>query len=62
MVDRYRMERTLRLRIREGGARSYTWVRNKLRVRGEGQGPGKHRRKREPAPWPGVMLHQDGSA
>ena len=50
---------------REGGARSYTWVRNKLQAHGavaKGKARGKHRRKREPAPWPGVMLHQDGSS
>jgi len=49
---------------REGGTRSHTWVRNKLQAHGaaaKGKARGKHRRKREPAPWPGVMLHQDGS-
>ena len=25
------------------------------------KGKGTHRRRREPAPWPGMLLHQDGS-
>lgn len=49
---------------REGGTRSYTWVKNRLQ---EGQliarapGRGKHRKRRERSVWPGMMLHQDGS-
>ena len=72
MVDRYRtrhvgwnMRHYYAWYRREGGQRSYTWVRNKLQAHGavsKGKGRGKHRRKRAPAPWPGVMLHQDGSS
>ena len=71
MVDRYRtrhegwnIRHYYAWYRREGGTRSYTWVRNKLQAHGavaKGKARGKHRRKREPAPWPGVMLHQDGS-
>ena len=72
MVDRYRtrhegwnIRHYYSWYRREGGQRSYTWVRNKLQSHGavsKGKGRGKHRRKRAPAPWPGVMLHQDGSS
>lgn len=49
---------------REGRGRSYSWVKNTLQrvglvtpaVKG-----GTHRTRRERAPWPGMMLHQDGS-
>jgi transposase len=49
---------------REGGRRSYSWVKNTLQraelvtkaVKG-----GTHRQRRERAPWPGMLLHQDGS-
>lgn len=49
---------------REGGGRSYSWVKNTLQraglvtkaVKGD-----THRTRRERAPWPGMMLHQDGS-
>ena len=68
MVDRYRTRHegwNLRHYYswyrREGGQRSYTWVRNKLQAHGavsKGKGRGQPRRKRAPAPWPGVMLHQ----
>lgn len=49
---------------REGGSRSYTWVKNRLQdagvvTRSKARGP--HRRRREPAPWAGMLLHQDGS-
>ncbi len=49
---------------RDGGERSYTWVRNKLQECGavaKGSGRGMHRKRRQPAAWPGMMLHQDGS-
>lgn len=49
---------------REGGKRSYTWVKSRLQEAGliaKTKGKGRHRKKRERAPWPGMMLHQDGS-
>lgn len=49
---------------RDGGPRSYTWVKNSLQQSGavrKGKARGPHRKRREPAPWPGMMLHQDGS-
>ncbi len=49
---------------REGGERSYTWVKCRLQEAGllkKSLAKGKHRRKRERAAWPGMMLHQDGS-
>jgi transposase len=49
---------------RDGGSRSYTWVKNRLQESGlikKAPGRGKHRKRRERAPWPGMMLHQDGS-
>jgi transposase len=51
-------------RREHSGARSYTWVKNRLQVAGlvrKAPGRGKHRRRRERAPLPGMMLHQDGS-
>jgi transposase len=50
---------------RDGGKRSYTWVKNRLQDAGliaKSKGKGKHRKRRDRAPWPGMMLHQDGSA
>ena len=49
---------------REGGTRSYTWVKNRLQEvelvpRGEKRGA--HRKRRERAALPGMMIHQDGS-
>lgn len=49
---------------RAGGQRSYTWVRNTLQ--GAGVVPraarrGAHRKRRARAPWPGMLVHQDGS-
>lgn len=47
-----------------GGARSYTWTKNKLQEAGmvkKAKRRGAHRRKRERKPMPGMMLHQDGS-
>lgn len=49
---------------REGGKRSYTWVKNTLQSAGlVAKAPirGAHRKRREPCPLPGMMLHQDGS-
>lgn len=49
---------------REGGMRSYTWVKNQLQASGEvTRAPrrGAHRRRRERAPVAGMLLHQDGS-
>jgi transposase len=49
---------------REGGQRSYTWVKNQLqaaRVVERAPRRGAHRRRRERAPVVGMMLHQDGS-
>lgn len=49
---------------REGGHRSYSWVKHSLQAAGavekavKGRAP---RQRREPAPWPGMLLHQDGS-
>ena len=72
MVDRYRtrhegwnIRHYYSWYRRAGGWRSYTWVRTHLQAHGavaKGKGRGQHRPKREPAPWPGVMLHQDGSS
>lgn len=50
--------------VREGGKRSYTWVKNVLQKQGEVaklKKKGVHRRRRERSPLPGMMLHQDGS-
>lgn len=49
---------------REGGQRSYTWVKNTLQSAGlvsREAKRGSHRKRREPCPLPGMMLHQDGS-
>ena len=49
---------------RDGGQRSYSWVKNTLqaaRVVKKAARRGAHRKRREPAPWPGMLLHQDGS-
>lgn len=49
---------------RDGGKRSYTWVKSRLQEAGliaRAPGRGKHRKRRERSPWPGMMLHQDGS-
>jgi len=47
-----------------GGERSYTWVKNSLQSKGlvpKAAKRGIHRKRRERAPFPGMMLHQDGS-
>ena len=49
---------------RDGGKRSYTWVKCRLqdaRLIAKAAGRGKHRKRRERSAWPGMMLHQDGS-
>lgn len=49
---------------RDGGKRSYNWVRKSLQKSGLVEkvvGRGKHRKRRKRSPWPGMMLHQDGS-
>jgi len=49
---------------RDGGTRSYTWVKCRLqeaRLIAKAPGRGKHRKRRERAAWRGMMLHQDGS-
>lgn len=49
---------------RDGGGRSYTWVKLRLQEAGlisKAPGRGQHRKRRQRSPWPGMMLHQDGS-
>jgi transposase len=49
---------------RDGGGRSYTWVKKQLQdaeLVPKSAQRGKHRKKRERSPLPGMMLHQDGS-
>ncbi len=49
---------------REGGSRSYTWVNKTLQERGlvsKAPKRGIHRKRRDRSPFPGMMLHQDGS-
>lgn len=49
---------------REGGVRSYSWVKKQLQAGGlvvRGNRKGAHRKKRDRKPLPGMMLHQDGS-
>jgi len=49
---------------RDGGSRSYTWVKVHLqeaKLIQKAPRRGAHRKRRERAPWPGMMLHQDGS-
>ena len=49
---------------RDAGKRGYTWVKTALQEAGlvvRGKGKGAHRKKRERSPWPGMMVHQDGS-
>ena len=71
MVERYR-DRYQGWRVkhyyswyqREGGTRSYTWVKKTLQERGlvsKAPKRGVHRKRRERSPFPGMMLHQDGS-
>lgn len=49
---------------RDGGTRSYTWVKNTLQSKGlvvRAPKRGAHRKRRERAPIEGMMIHQDGS-
>ena len=49
---------------RDGGSRSYTWVKNKLQEQDcikKASKRGAHRKRRDRAPMPGMLLHQDGS-
>ncbi len=49
---------------RDGGQRSYTWIKNTLQSRGlvcKAAKKGAHRKRRERSPLQGMMLHQDGS-
>lgn len=49
---------------RDGGTRSYTWVKTRLqeaRLVKKAPRRGAHRKRREQAPLPGMMIHQDGS-
>jgi transposase len=49
---------------RDGGQRSYTWVKNTLQSRGlvpKATRKGTHRKRRDPSPMPGMIVHQDGS-
>ena len=49
---------------RDGGTRSYSWVKHTLQAAGavrRAAKRGAHRKRREPAPWEGMLLHQDGS-
>lgn len=50
--------------LRDGGKRSYTWVKNTLQRQGavkKQKKKGVHRLKRDRSPLPGMMIHQDGS-
>jgi transposase len=72
MVDRYRrrhegwsVKHYYAWYRRAGGRRSYNWVRTHLQAAGAVEKlarKGAHRKRRERAPWPGMLLHQDGSA
>jgi transposase len=49
---------------RDGGTRSYTWVKTCLQAAGlvkKAPRRGAHRKRRERSPLPGMMIHQDGS-
>lgn len=49
---------------RDGGSRSYTWVKSRLqeaKLVTRAKARGVHRKRRERSPWPGLMIHQDGS-
>jgi len=49
---------------RDGGERSYTWVKNRLqeaKLVPKAAKRGVHRKRRERSPLPGMMVHQDGS-
>lgn len=49
---------------KDGGERSYTWVKSRLQeaqLIAKAPAKGAHRKRRERSPWPGLMIHQDGS-
>ena len=49
---------------KDGGMRSYTWVKSRLQEAAlvpKAKARGAHRKRRERSPWPGLMIHQDGS-
>jgi transposase len=49
---------------RDGGGRSYTWVKSRLQEANlvtRAKARGAHRKRRDRSPWPGLMIHQDGS-
>jgi transposase len=49
---------------RDGGTRSYTWVKSRLqeaKAMPKAERKGAHRKRRERRPLPGMLLHQDGS-
>lgn len=49
---------------KEGGVRSYSWVKRTLQTAGlipKASKKGAHRKRRDRSPWPGMMIHQDGS-
>ena len=48
----------------DAGLRSYTWVKTTLQEAGlvaRAKGKGAHRKRRDRSPWPGMLVHQDGS-
>lgn len=50
---------------RDGGGRSYTWVKKRLqeaKLVPKTEKRGAHRKRRERSPLPGMMIHQDGSS
>jgi transposase len=71
MIDRYQsrypgwpVKHYFSWYCREGGKRSYTWVKKTLQAEGlvtKASKRGAHRKRRERSPLPGMMLHQDGS-
>ena len=49
---------------KEGGQRSYSWVKKTLQgvnLISKAEKKGAHRKRRDRSPWPGMMIHQDGS-
>jgi transposase len=53
-----------RWQAEHGGTRSYSWAKKTLHAAGHvvrAPRRGAHRKKRPRKPWPGMMLHQDGS-
>lgn len=49
---------------KDNGTRSYSWVKSRLQEAGlmpKAKARGVHRKRRDRSPWPGLMIHQDGS-